>query len=127
MYETEPVGCTDPSWFLNLAVEAETALLPLELLRRCLEIEAAHGRIRSFHGAPRTLDIDILLIDNWILNDSELTIPHPRMAERRFVLEPLFELAPELIHPVVQKPISSLLRACRDTASVRRYNPGATE
>jgi 2-amino-4-hydroxy-6-hydroxymethyldihydropteridine diphosphokinase len=120
-FETEPVGFRDQPWFLNIALEAETDLSPTTLLECCQEIETAAGRFRAFRGAPRTLDLDILLYEDFILNQSCLVIPHPRMAERRFVLEPLAQIAPEIIHPVLGKSIRSLLASCPDTSAVRLY------
>jgi len=122
VYETEPVGFPDQPWFLNLAVEVETSLGPQELLACCLEIEARHGRIRSFPGAPRPLDLDILLFGNLILDLPPLQIPHPRMAQRRFVLHPLAQIAPEALHPVLGLKIASLLTACSDPAIVTRHS-----
>ncbi len=122
VYETEPVGFLDQPWFLNIAVEAETSLAPQELLACCLEIEARHGRVRSFPGAPRLLDLDILLFDNLILDTPSLQIPHPRMLLRRFVLYPLAQIAPEVLHPVLGLQIVSLLAACPDLAIVTRHS-----
>ena len=125
-FETEPVGFADQPWFLNLAMELETNLAPLDLLALCQAIEENCGRIRTFRYAPRTLDLDILLYNDTILNDPKLTIPHPRMAERRFVLVPLAQIAPEIIHPVLKKSIRLLLEACADPSGIRvfRHPPG---
>ncbi len=124
VYETEPVGFLDQPWFLNLVLEVATTLSPAELLDSCLKVELANGRTRSFPNGPRTLDVDILLYGAIIMNESGLVIPHPRMAERRFVLEPLAEIAPEVYHPVLEKTIRSLLDACLDPSSVHLYSPG---
>jgi 2-amino-4-hydroxy-6-hydroxymethyldihydropteridine diphosphokinase len=118
VYETEPVGFRSQPWFLNLAVETETLLLPQELLACCLRIEAAHGRIRSFPGAPRPLDLDILLFGGLIIDEPGLQIPHPRMTERRFVLQPLAQIAPEVLHPVRKQQILTLLAGCPDSSRV---------
>ncbi len=123
-FETEPVGFPDQPWFVNIAVRVDTLLPPGEMLQRCLEIELARGRRRGLKNGPRTLDIDILLYGDLVLNEPGLTIPHPRMAERRFVLEPLAEIAPEVYHPVLVKTIRSLLDSCTDPSSVRLYSPG---
>jgi len=120
-FETEPVGYADQPWFLNQVFELETALTPQMLLRFCQEIEYARGRIRTFPNAPRTLDLDILLYGDHVINEPDLIIPHPRLAERRFVLEPLTEIAPELIPPFSEKTVRELLEICPDTASVRIY------
>ena len=93
-FETEPVGYGNQPWFLNLAIEIETCLTPPELLNLCQEIEKSCGRIRTFPNAPRTLDLDILLFEDRVMNDKDLILPHPRLPERRFVLEPLAQIAP---------------------------------
>ncbi len=123
-FETEPVGFLEQPWFLNLALEGTTSLTPEALLRVCLEIELSRDRVRSFPGAPRTLDLDILLYGDIVMDGPDLTIPHPRMAERRFVLEPLAEIAPFRTHPVLHQPVMSLLRSCPDTSRVRLYSAG---
>ena len=122
VYETEPVGFADQPWFLNIALAADTSLTPRELLACCLEIEARHGRVRSFPGAPRVLDIDILLIGGLIIDTGSLQVPHPRMAQRRFVLHPLAQIAPEALHPVLGLTIASLLEACSDPARVTYHS-----
>jgi 2-amino-4-hydroxy-6-hydroxymethyldihydropteridine diphosphokinase len=109
VYETEPVDYVNQEWFLNLAVEAETELPPMELLARAQEIEAAMGRVRAVPKGPRTIDIDILLYANEVVHNAELEIPHPRMSERRFVLAPLADLAPDLRHPVTQRTVREML------------------
>src|SRR5271157_1770740 len=96
VYETEPVDCTAQRWFLNLVVEAETGLFPMQLLARMGKIERALGRIRAVPKGPRTIDIDILLYGQAVIRSATLEIPHPRMAERRFVLAPLADRAPGL-------------------------------
>jgi 2-amino-4-hydroxy-6-hydroxymethyldihydropteridine diphosphokinase len=118
-YETEPVGFLDQPWFLNLAIELETKLAPYVLLSFCQGIEASCGRIRTFPNAPRTLDLDILLYGDIVVSEKDLVIPHPRLQERRFVLEPLAQIAPEIVHPVLKKSIRFLLETCSDTARVR--------
>ncbi len=122
IYETEPVGDRNQDWFLNVVWEIETTLPPEELLSRCLCLEEAFGRQRPYAGAPRTLDLDILLYGDRIIRRSGLEIPHPRMAQRRFVLEPLAELAPDLVHPVLLKTIQSLRAECPDQSTVRAYD-----
>jgi 2-amino-4-hydroxy-6-hydroxymethyldihydropteridine diphosphokinase len=118
-YETEPVGFLDQPWFLNQVIEFETGLDPLELLSFCNGIEASRGRIRTFPNAPRILDLDILLYAELVISWERLIIPHPRMTERRFVLKPLAEIAPDLVHPVLKKSMRSLLHDCRDLSVVR--------
>ncbi len=123
-YETEPVGFRGQPWFLNVAMEVETGATPEELLEICLEIESAQGRIRSFRNAPRPLDLDILLFGDLVIESPRLVIPHPRLAERRFVLEPLSQIAPDVLHPLLKKSIRSLLDACQDSSIVRICSPG---
>ena len=100
IYETEPVGYTDQPQFLNLCIEIETTLKPQELLKRCLETEQALHRVRKIRWGPRTLDVDILLYGNEIIEEDNLIIPHPRMVERAFVLIPLNDIASKHIEPL---------------------------
>jgi len=109
VYETEPQGLRDQRWFLNMVVEAESELFPRQLLSRIVKIERELGRRRTVENGPRTIDIDILFFGNAIVQTGELTIPHPRFAERRFVLAPLAELAPDLRDPVSRRTIRELL------------------
>ncbi len=109
IYETEPVDYTDQRWFLNLVAEAETQLFPRQLLAATARIERELGRVRSISKGPRTIDIDILLYGGATVSTPELEIPHPRMAERRFVLAPLADLAPGLRHPVIRRTVRELL------------------
>ncbi len=113
VYETEPLDRRDQPWFLNLVVEAETDLFPRMLLMRLQRIEFELGRRRLTPKGPRTMDIDILLYGDAVIRLPELTVPHPRMTERRFVLEPLAELVPELRYPLDGRPIRELLEATR--------------
>ena len=115
-FETEPVGFLDQPWFLNQAIELETPLAPSELLSLCQNIESSCGRVRTFPNAPRTLDLDILLYGDCVVDQENLIIPHPRLAERRFALEPLAQIAPEFMHPVLKKSIRSLLEKCPDSS-----------
>jgi 2-amino-4-hydroxy-6-hydroxymethyldihydropteridine diphosphokinase len=107
--ETEPVDVLDQPRFLNLVAEAETGLFPKQLLARTARIELELGRKRLRPKGPRTIDIDILLYGDAVIDSPELTVPHPRMAERRFVLEPLAELAPDLRHPVTRRTVREML------------------
>jgi 2-amino-4-hydroxy-6-hydroxymethyldihydropteridine diphosphokinase len=100
LYRTEPVGYVDQDWFLNAAMHIETRLSPRELLIRLIEIERELGRVRTVRNGPRTIDLDILLWENLVVNEADLVIPHPRLHERLFVLEPLAEIAPDVRHPV---------------------------
>ena len=121
IYETEPVGFAAQHWFYNLVLEAETDLFPLQLLARIAKIEHALGRVRSVRNGPRTLDIDIVLYGRAVVRSAQLEIPHPRMTERRFVLAPLAELAPDLRHPITHEPIRVLLESAPDQA-IRRLD-----
>jgi 2-amino-4-hydroxy-6-hydroxymethyldihydropteridine diphosphokinase len=110
-YETEPRDEPDQPWFLNAVVEVETDFFPKQLLARLQKIERELGRKRIKPKGPRTIDIDILLYGESIIATDDLTVPHPRMAERRFVLEPLAELAPSLRHPVTRRTVTEMLAA----------------
>lgn len=111
-YETEPWGFQSENTFLNAALRLETSLSPLELLKATQQIEAEMGRTQKSNGTyhDRIIDIDILLYDDLILQTPELTLPHPLMQDRRFVMEPLLEIAPNVVHPVFKKTIVSLIR-----------------
>jgi 2-amino-4-hydroxy-6-hydroxymethyldihydropteridine diphosphokinase len=110
-YETEPVEFTDQARFLNCALALETEEAPEQLMESVLHIEQEMGRKRQQNKGPRTIDIDILLFSDTIIDSPKLTIPHPAMHERRFVLQPLSEIAPEVRHPVLKKTIRELLGA----------------
>jgi 2-amino-4-hydroxy-6-hydroxymethyldihydropteridine diphosphokinase len=119
LYETEPVDVAG-HWFLNQVAEADTDLFPVQLLHRTAKVEAELGRRRAGPKGPRTIDIDILLFGNAVVATPALEVPHPRFRERRFVLAPLADLAPELRDPVTGKTIRELLREVQGQA-VRRY------
>jgi len=123
IYQTEPVGFKDQEWFFNQVLEIETELEPHKLLAICQDIEKEIGRVKTFRWGPRVIDIDILLCGDLKINDDSLTIPHPRIFERKFVLLPLVEIAPdfEIVTGTgaVKKTIKELLNACGDTAIVR--------
>ena len=121
VYETEPVDYAAQRWFLNLVVEAETGLFPLRLLSRIQHIERALGRVRSVPKGPRTIDIDILFHGSTVMRTPPLEIPHPRIAERRFVLVPLVDLAPSLRHPVTHATVREMLDAA-PPQTVRRLS-----
>ena len=109
IFETEPMDVRDQPWFLNLVLEAESELFPMQLLSRIGKIEKQMGRHRTIEKGPRTIDIDILLFGLFVIDTPQLVVPHPRMTNRRFVMEPLAELAPELHHPVLRRTILELL------------------
>jgi 2-amino-4-hydroxy-6-hydroxymethyldihydropteridine diphosphokinase len=111
VYETEPMENTKQAWFLNLVIEGETKLMPLQLLERTLRIERDLGRVRRIPKGPRIIDIDILLFGHTVMNSKELEIPHPRMTERRFVLVPLADLDPGIRHPLTGKTVLEMLDA----------------
>jgi 2-amino-4-hydroxy-6-hydroxymethyldihydropteridine diphosphokinase len=113
IYETEPLGFEEQPWFLNMAVEVETDLTAERLLEQTQQIEKDMGRKRFAVKGPRIIDIDILFFGNAVIQTLALEIPHPGMAHRRFVLEPLAEIAPELRHPVLGKTILEMLESTR--------------
>lgn len=121
IYETEPVDYTSQRWFLNQVAEAETELFPMQLLSRIGKIERELGRVRTLPKGPRTIDIDILLYGKMVVHSAALEIPHPRMAQRRFVLAPLADLAPDLRHPVTGLTVREMLHEAPAEA-VRRLN-----
>ena len=124
VYETEPVGYKEQPLFLNLVCRITTKLRPEELLHLAKEIETKMGRVPSFPNAPRLIDIDILFYDNKIVKTQNLTIPHPRLNERAFVLIPLAEIAPDLVHPKLDKCIAELAKNVKGQNEVRKWTGG---
>ena len=122
-YETEPVDFLDQPWFLNCAIEAETSLSPAELLKNLQAIESGMASRRLLPRGPRIIDLDVLFYGSRVIHESGIEIPHPRLAERRFVLVPLAEIAPELRHPVLGKTTTELLAGTRDRSEVRLWHP----
>jgi len=120
LYETEPVELRAQDWFLNCIAEVETNLSPQELMQVLLKIERFMGRERLVPKGPRIIDMDIVLYGAAIVEEPHLEIPHPRMTDRRFVLAPFAEIAPEMIHPILKKTIRQLLDETADHSEVRR-------
>jgi 2-amino-4-hydroxy-6-hydroxymethyldihydropteridine pyrophosphokinase len=120
IYETAAWGKTDQPMFLNQAIEILTPLEPMKLLQQVLEIEKQLGRARREKYGPRNIDIDIIFYNKEIHNDSLLIIPHPALQYRRFALEPLNEIAPNFVHPVLKKTIAELLEKCPDNLPATR-------
>ncbi len=126
LYETAPRELLDQPWFLNAVVEAETSLFPLQLLARIRQVERDMGRRRLTPKGPRNIDIDILFYGRSAIDAPELEVPHPRLAQRRFVLEPLAEIAPDFRHPLTGKTANEML-AVLEPQGVRRLNITLTE
>ena len=122
-YETEPVDYLDQAWFLNCVVEAETEVPVLELLGELRQIETRMGNKKLVAKGPRLLDMDILLYGQETIDTLDLQVPHPRMQLRRFVLVPLAEIAPELMHPGLKKTVRQILEETPDRSVVRRFDP----
>ena len=120
-YETEPVEFTSQPWFLNCAVALDTDKTPNELLQAALAIEQAMGRKRTQEKGPRNIDVDILLFEDAIVDEKGLKIPHPGLTSRRFVLEPLAQIAPEARHPAAKKTVRELLAALPTGQAVRNW------
>jgi 2-amino-4-hydroxy-6-hydroxymethyldihydropteridine diphosphokinase len=125
IYETAPRDLLNQPWFLNQVVEAETGLFPRQLLAFAQKIERELGRKRAQPKGPRVIDIDILLFGEAIIHTPDLEVPHPRMLERRFVLEPLAELAPDLRHPATGRSMRESIAAVMDQV-VKRLDPLST-
>jgi len=120
LYETQPVDVPDQSWFLNCVAAVETEKTPRELLQLVLQIEAEMGRLRMRKQGPRNIDIDVVLFGDRVVDEPGLRIPHPELQKRRFVLEPLVEIAPEARHPELGKSARDLLVALPGGQTVRR-------
>jgi 2-amino-4-hydroxy-6-hydroxymethyldihydropteridine diphosphokinase len=123
IYETEPVDFLAQPWFLNCVVEAETSLGPRQLLEGLQSIERKLGSQKIVPRGPRIIDLDVLFYETEVIHEAGLEIPHPRLTERRFVLVPLAEIAPELRHPILLKTAAELLAATQDRSAVRVWQP----
>jgi 2-amino-4-hydroxy-6-hydroxymethyldihydropteridine diphosphokinase len=121
LYLTEPLGGPPQGFFLNAVAFGETLDSPGALLAACLAVEQELGRVRGEPNGPRTIDVDILFFGGLVRDHLAPIVPHPRLHERRFVLEPLVEILPDLLHPCFGRSVSELLRACADTSSVVRF------
>lgn len=119
LFETQPVGGPPQGWYLNGVFGGDTDLTPQGLLDACLDVERAMGRVRSVANAPRIIDLDVLLFGDVTCHAHNLTIPHPRLHLRRFVLVPLAEIAPSIVHPSLRLTVTELLARCTDTSVVR--------
>lgn len=124
VYETQAWGNTQQGPFLNLALIAEVFDDPFTLLEKLLRIETNMGRIRAKQWEPRIIDIDILFFDDMLVNEEELVVPHPYLAERRFTLKPLCDLLPNFRHPLLQKTMTELLEICPDQLAVNKIEIG---
>jgi 2-amino-4-hydroxy-6-hydroxymethyldihydropteridine diphosphokinase len=123
VYETTPQGMAGAGLFLNMALALETALGPQELLAACKGHEAAQGRdLRESHCRPRPIDIDILLAGDLVMDSPGLTVPHPRLCQRGFVLVPLFEIGPKLVHPLEKITVTQLLSRLKNSEKIRRLD-----
>ena len=123
LYSTEPQNLPGQPWFLNTVVEVTTSFRPEKLLETCLAVEAENFRKRTGGKESRTLDVDIILYGDTILKQPGLTVPHPEFRNRRFVLEPLAEIAPEFVDPVTGKTVHQLLEGLNDPGAVQRFGP----
>ena len=120
LFKTKPFGYTSQDWFINGVIKIETDLEPLELLQVLKDIESRLGREKTFRWGPRAIDLDILLFDEEEIEMEGLQIPHPRLQERQFVLIPLAEIDPEVIHPVLKKTIRELLENIKEDQGVEK-------
>jgi len=120
LYESEPMGYGQQGWFINTVVSGGFSNDPLELLQLCKDVENRMGRVPNWKNGPRIIDIDILAFENLVVRTNEITIPHPRMTERKFVLLPVKEISPDFIHPALGKHIDDLLRECPDKSTVKK-------
>lgn len=121
-FSTRPIGVTDQDWFVNGVIKIETELDPFELLRSLKAIETHLGRVETPRWGPRPIDLDLLFFDEEQIQTDELQIPHPRLQERQFVLIPLVEIEPTLLHPVLQKTVGQLLERLKEDQGVKKID-----
>ncbi|MCH8156851.1 MAG: 2-amino-4-hydroxy-6-hydroxymethyldihydropteridine diphosphokinase [Nitrospinae bacterium] len=119
-YKTQPVGPVEQGWFINAAIRVQTTLGPLDLLEALLSIEKEMGRVRGEKWGPRLIDLDLLFYDERVLKQEGLTLPHPEITKRRFVLAPLCDIAENIFHPVLKKTLKDLLEELADDTEVIR-------
>ncbi|MBS3918123.1 MAG: 2-amino-4-hydroxy-6-hydroxymethyldihydropteridine diphosphokinase [Deltaproteobacteria bacterium] len=119
-FKTRPIGYTAQDWFVNGVIKIETDLEPIDLFRMLKAIEIRLGRKETFRGGPRVIDLDLLLFDDRRIETGVLQVPHPRLHERQFVLIPLSEIDPNLIHPVMEKTVGELLEEIKEDQGVER-------
>jgi 2-amino-4-hydroxy-6-hydroxymethyldihydropteridine diphosphokinase len=120
LFETEPVGYKEQPWFVNAVVRVGTDLAPQDLLLRCRDVEEQMKRQRRIPMGPRTIDLDILFYGCLVVEREDLHIPHRAVAERRFVLVPMVEIAPDFVHPVLNRTVAEMLETCPDRSEVRK-------
>lgn len=118
IYETEPVGYKPQPDFLNMVIEIDSELTPSELIIKLCEIEHKMGRVKEIQNGPRIIDLDILLYNDSVINHPDLIVPHPRLVERQFILRPLLEIAPNIIHPILNQDIETLSKILPTTSKV---------
>lgn len=123
LYETAPLGIENQDWFINSVVKIKTTLSPLALLDELLEIEKKMGRVRRIKWGSRIIDLDLLFYEDFIIAETNLTVPHPELHKRRFVLEPLREIARQLIHPILKKNIEELTKKSDPIQVVNKLTP----
>lgn len=121
IYQTAAWGNTDQPDFLNQVIEVQSGLSPQQTIKAILEIEKKMGRVRSFRNAPRVIDIDVLFYNAEQIHENNLQVPHPELPNRRFVLEPLNEVAPDLIHPKYKISVGEMLARCTDQLDVKKF------